>query len=173
MKKSATLVATIGVFAVCCTAYALYSVSDTGNWPESWPDELEPLREQSRTLVGPQFEARHFAIRFANREEFESAWPHILQVKSEGAPIILVRGENFFLGGGNDAGVVVHCPPAGQEDNPATPEAPIPGADNPRSRWRNTNYIELVVDGDVVDLNRLEFPADTPIVDERFDDENG
>jgi hypothetical protein len=30
-------------------------------------------------------------------------------------------------------------------------------------------YIELVVDGDIVDLNRLELPQDTPIVDERFE----
>jgi hypothetical protein len=28
--------------------------------------------------------------------------------------------------------------------------------------------IELVVDGKIVDLNRIALPADTPIVDERF-----
>ena len=32
----------------------------------------------------------------------------------------------------------------------------------------NTTYIELVVDGDIVDLNRIPLPADTPIIDERF-----
>jgi len=68
----------------------------------------------------------------------------------------LVRGPTFFLGEHVKAGVVVHCPPAGQADNPATPEAPI--------------YVELVVDGDVVDLNRMPLPADTPIIDERFKD---
>jgi hypothetical protein len=31
-----------------------------------------------------------------------------------------------------------------------------------------TNYIDLIVDGDVVDLNRIPLPADTPIIDERF-----
>jgi hypothetical protein len=31
-------------------------------------------------------------------------------------------------------------------------------------------YIELVVDGAIVDLNRIPLPADTPIVDERFKD---
>lgn len=171
MKRTAAFLATIAVCAVCCTAYALYSVSNTGDWPESWPEELEPLREHSRTLVGPQLEARHFAMRFDNREEFESAWPHILEVKSNGAPIILVRGENFFLGEDQAAGVVVHCPPAGQENNPNTPEAPIPNAVEPRSKWRNTNYIELVVDGNVVDLNRLQLPEDTPIIDQRFPEE--
>jgi hypothetical protein len=33
-----------------------------------------------------------------------------------------------------------------------------------------TNYIELVVDGKVVDLNRIPLPADTPIIDARFPD---
>ena len=33
-----------------------------------------------------------------------------------------------------------------------------------------TNYIDLIVDGDVVDLNRIPLPADTPIIDERFKD---
>lgn len=171
MKKLVAVLAAIGVFAVCCTAYALYSVSNTGDWPESWPEEMESLREHSRTLIGPHFDARHFAIPFATREEFESAWPHILEVKSAGAPIILVRGENFFLDRGNAAGVVVHCPPVGQNDNPNTPEAPIPNADNPRSRWMYTNYIELVVDGSIVDLNRIQLPEGTPIHDERFEND--
>jgi hypothetical protein len=32
----------------------------------------------------------------------------------------------------------------------------------------NTTFVELVVDGDIVDLNRIPPPADTPIMDERF-----
>jgi hypothetical protein len=31
-----------------------------------------------------------------------------------------------------------------------------------------TSYIELVVDGRIVDLNRIPLPVDTPIIDERF-----
>jgi hypothetical protein len=34
----------------------------------------------------------------------------------------------------------------------------------------NTTWIELVVDGDIVDLNRIPLPADTPMIDERFTD---
>jgi hypothetical protein len=30
--------------------------------------------------------------------------------------------------------------------------------------------IELVVDGDIVDLNRIGLPMDTPIIDKRFKD---
>jgi hypothetical protein len=170
MKRTTALFAAVAVCAVCPSAYALYGVTDTGTWPKSWPAELEPLRKQSRTLVGPMAPHRHYAIRFTKREDFESAWPHILKVKSKGAPVFLVRGPNFFLGEGVKAGVVVHSPPAGQADNPAAPEAPIPGVTNPRMRWMNTTYIELVVDGDIVDLNRIAFPADTPIIDERFRD---
>jgi hypothetical protein len=33
-----------------------------------------------------------------------------------------------------------------------------------------TTYIELVVDGKIVDLNRIALPADTSIIDERFTD---
>jgi hypothetical protein len=32
-----------------------------------------------------------------------------------------------------------------------------------------TTHIELVVDGEIVDLNRIALPADTPILDERFE----
>ena len=168
MRKAIAPIAALALFAACSTAYALYSVAPTGTWPKSWPIELEPLRKQSRTLVGPTMAHRHFAVRFTDRDDFESAWPHILEVKSKGAPIFLVRGPNFFLGDQTEAGVVIHCPPEGQWDNPATPEAPIQHAKEPRTRWRYTNYIELVVDGNIVDLNRIPLPSDTPIVDERF-----
>jgi hypothetical protein len=169
MKRTIAVLAAIAFCAVG-PAYALYSVSFTGDWPKSWPKELESLRKQSRTLVGPLAAHQHFAIPFTKRDEFESAWPHLLKVKSKGAPVILVRGENFFLGEKVKAGVVVHNPPVGQANNPATPEAPIPAQDNPRVTWMNTTYIELVVDGDIVDLNRIALPADTPIIDERFKD---
>jgi hypothetical protein len=168
MTKTVGTIVALTLFAVGSTAFALYSVSETGTWPKSWPSELEPLRKQSRTLVGPTFSARHFAVRFADRNEFEAAWPQILKVKSQGAPIFLVRGPHHFLGK-EKAGVVIHCPPEGQWDNPNTPEAPIKGyAEESRSRWGNTNYIELVVDGKIIDLNRILLPSGTPIVDERF-----
>jgi hypothetical protein len=34
--------------------------------------------------------------------------------------------------------------------------------------WERTIYIELIVDGEIVDLNRFMLPPDTPIIDERF-----
>jgi hypothetical protein len=170
MKRTTAFLVMITLCATCSTVFASYSVSDRGDWPRNWPKQLEPLRKQSRTLVGPMAAHRHYAIPFAKREELESAWPQILKVKSKGAPVLIVRGPNFFLGENKKAGVVVHCPPLGQEKNPATPEGPIPGATHVRERWMNTNYIELIVDGEIVDLNRIPLPADTPIIDERFKD---
>jgi hypothetical protein len=90
MKRFVLVVA---VLALCMsgTAYALYSVADKGLWPDTWPKELEPLRKQSRTLEGPLLPQLHYEIPFTKRDEFEAAWPHLLKVKSKGAPIILVR----------------------------------------------------------------------------------
>jgi len=167
MTKTIATIVVLSLLAAGSTAYALYSIAETGTWPKSWPSELEPLRKQSRTLVGPSMAFQHFAVRFSDREDFESAWPHLLKFKSKGAPIFLVRGPNFFLGK-NQVGVVIHCPPKGQQDNPNSPEAPLENATNPRTRWLNTNYIEVVVDGKIVDLNRIPLPTDTPIIDERF-----
>ena len=155
MKRTIAVLAAIAFCAVG-PADADYSVTGKGTWPKSWPKELEPLRNQSSTFEGPLAPHQHYAIPFTKREEFESAWPHILKVKSKRAPVRLVRSPNFFLGEHIKAGVVVHSPPPGQADNPATPESQI--------------YIELVVDGEIVDLNRIPLPADTPIIDERFKD---
>jgi hypothetical protein len=39
-----------------------------------------------------------------------------------------------------------------------------------RTKRSNTTFIELAVDGEIVDLNRIPLPAHSPIVDERFKD---
>ena len=166
MNRTALILASVAVCFVSCSVYALYSIKDVGDWPKDWPAELEPLRKQSRTLAGPTIEQLHYEIPFTSRETFETAWPHLLKVKSPGAPVFLVRKARvnvFDL----KAGVVVHCPPAGT-DRRVSPEAPVPGQTDVWLRWMCTNYIELVVDGNVVDLNRIPLPADTPIIDERF-----
>ena len=90
MKRPIALLAAMILGAACC-AYAEYGIEDRGTWPESWPKELDSLRKQSRTLDGPLPGVLHYQIPFAKREEFESAWPHLLKVKSKGAPIILLR----------------------------------------------------------------------------------
>jgi hypothetical protein len=164
MKRTNARLATIALVAICSVAYAEYGVIDKGIWPESWPKELDPVRKQAHTYEGPHVLYRHYLIPFTKREEFEAAWPHFLKVKSKGAPIILVRGPRTDFWAIKPAGVLIHSPPEGSTN----PEEPIPGQGDARSTWLNGTYIELVVDGDVVDLNRIPLPADTPIVDERF-----
>src|SRR5262249_45822626 len=149
VKSTAALISAIALITVC-SVHADYGVTDQGTWPKSWPKELEPLRKQARTFEGPAAPNLHYAIRFTTQEEFESAWPHILKVKSKGAPLHLKHGPNFFLGEHCKASVVVHCPPLGQADNPATAEAPIAGATKVTTRALNTTYIELLVDGKIV-----------------------
>ena len=159
MKRTAAISVAIALVLVC-SVYADYSVTDNGTWPESWPAELEALRKSARTLEGPLRPQLHYAIPFTKRDEFESAWPHLLKVKSKGAPIVLRRGASFWLGEEKDAGVCVHTPPEGQ--------APIPDGKDAKGSWEKTIYIELIVDGEIIDLNRILLPRDTPIIDERF-----
>ena len=85
------------------------------------------------------------------RDDFESAWPHLLKIKSKGAPIVLRRGPSFWLGDKATAGVCVHTPPVG--------EAPIADGKDAKENWEKTIYIELIVDGAIIDLNRI------PLVD--------
>ena len=76
---------------------------------------------------------------------------------------MLRRGPGFWLEGESKAGVCVHTPPQG--------EAPIADGNKAGGRWERTIYIELIVDGQIVDLNRIPLPPDTPIIDERFKDD--
>ena len=158
MKRTIAILAALTLCAAS-SVYALYSVANEGLWPKDWPKELEPLRKQSRTLVGPELEYRHYAIPFTKREEFEAAWPHIVSVKTKGAPVVLRRGPSFWFGE-KAVGVCVHTPPEGQ-----TPNTDIKAV---KGNWEQTIYIELIVDGTITDLNRIPLPADTPIIDERF-----
>ena len=139
-------------------------MTNQGTWPKSWPAEMEPLRKQSRTFENPLESLpppQHYAIPFTKRDEFESAWPHLLKIKSKRAPILLRRGPSFWLGDNATAGVCVHTPPAG--------EAPIADGKDAKGNWEKTIYIELIVDGEIIDLNRIHLPDDTPIIDERFE----
>ena len=163
------LVASI-VFCTGCPVYALYSIADTGVWPKSWPKELEPLRKQARTISGPRFGPTVYEIPFTNREDFEAAWPHILKLKSKGASVILLRGPHtrhkLWPFGPIKAGVRI-----------LSPSGPYPPGYADRAKragvtLRTVTDIELIVDGDIVDLNRIRLPADTPFIDKRFTDRN-
>lgn len=161
MKQTIVLFA-VAVFFSACPLCADFTVSNSGSWPNDWPKELEALREGARTLEGPLGPFLHHAISFKTRDEFEAVWPYLLKVKTRGAPIVLGRGPSFWLKNEKNAGVCIHTPPRGK--------VPIDDVKDAKGNLRNTIYIELIVDGEIVDLNRIPLPADTPIIDERFKD---
>ncbi len=161
MKRAIAICAAIGLISVY-SLFADYGVVNRGTWPDDWPKELETLREKSRTLEGPRQPFLNYAISFKARDEFEAAWPHLLKVKTKGAPIVLRRGPSFWFENETNAGVYVHTPPKGQ--------VPVAHGKDAKGNWETTNYIEVIVDGEIVDLNRILLPPDTPIIDERFKD---
>jgi len=133
-----------------CTAGSVHALEEGhpgGTWPKSWPRELEPLRKQAWTWVSGQVLQTSYHIPFANREEFDRAWPHILKLKSKGASLTLLRGPHVRVRPAKTAGILI-MPPISA----------------------GVTRLVLVVDGNIVDLNRIPFPADTPIIDKRFDD---
>jgi len=139
-QRSVLALAVVSASLIASVCFAMYSVADRGLWPDSWPKQLDRLRPQARTLDHGDFAV--YEIPFTKRAEFESAWPHILTVKSTQAPLVLLSSPDTFLGDSIAAGV--------------------------RIFRRARIEIEVIVDGDIVDLNRIPLPADAPIVDKRF-----
>jgi hypothetical protein len=154
MKRTIAFMAAVA-FCMVGSVFALSEGGPGGQWPKSWPQELEPLRKQAWTWEH-DFAGKSYDIPFANRKEFESAWPHILKLKSQGAAITLMRGSHLRVGPGKTTAGVRIDPPAKSV------------SDGPHSLTR----ITLVVDGEIVDLNRIQLPAETAIIDERFKDES-
>jgi len=139
-RKSVLALAAVAASLIASVCFAMYSVADRGLWPDSWPKQLDPLRPQARTLDHGDFTV--YEIPFAQRAEFESAWPHLLTVKSAQAPVVLLSSPDKSLGDSIAAGV--------------------------RIFRRARIEIELIVDGDIVDLNRIPLPADAPLIDKRL-----
>jgi hypothetical protein len=172
MKRTAGILATLLAGVVAAQVLADVSIENKGRWPASWPKELEPLRETSRTVEGPLAGFLHFEIPFTDRDPFESAWPHLLKVKSPESPIVLIRspyeGTGAMKGSSMKAGVLINTFPfSSSTADPASSDAPAKDA-APKST--TTTILVLVVDGKVVDLNRIALPKNTHIQDERFQD---
>jgi hypothetical protein len=110
---------------------------------------MEPLRKQAWTWTH-EF-SQFYDIPFTNREEFEAAWPHILTLQGKGAPLTLMRGPHLRVDVGKTAGVQIYPAAKWVKEGPAS-----------------VTRIVLVVDGKIVDLNRIPLPADTVIIDARF-----
>ena len=215
MRRTSLIALSSSIIAMAASiSLALYRVSDKGAWPKNWPKELDLLRNQSRTLT--HHSADIHEIPFTNREECESAWPHILTLKSKGVPLQLLGSPHNRASNPIKAGVRIHCPHTGElvapdgKVYPSVAKSGIPaekflkvgppwpdylksgsgtlpeyvvveeGKWQPFDRKQAKRYkllftirrtqtaIELIVDGDIVDLNRIPLPPDTPIIDKRF-----
>ena len=154
MLKSLLIPLTIVLFLNYPTAPMEIIDSETGAWPKTWPTELEPLRKQSVSGRGGQVMNPFHRIRFKkdDRQSFETAWPHITSLKSEGTTLTLIDAKRYFTNDdGYVAGVTI-CPPM----------------DGANSGQLSQTRISLFVDGSVIDLNRIQLPANTPIEDTRF-----
>jgi hypothetical protein len=66
-----------------------------GDWPDNWPEELEPLRERSTTTTGfdlfSELHQDYYEIPLYSRSEVDRIWPSILKVRSKGSPITAGR----------------------------------------------------------------------------------
>ncbi len=170
------------VLLLSLPCFSRVTIRSRGTWPETWPEELEPCRDQAKTLdVAHGIQETVFEISFDRRKDFEKAWPYILEVRSKGGPLVLERGPSTYSVSGStlDTGVRILCPPDGAAgSSQESPEyvvdqdgkwVPFDGTNRVGFIHRARVDIVLVTDGKIVDLNRIRLPGDTPIVDRRFD----
>ena len=204
----------LGCLLVPSLCFAIVMTSRKGDWPDTWPKELTPLRSQARTVqVAHGIQETVYEIPFKKRETFERAWPHILKVKSKGAPLILEQGPFTYNVSGSEVacGVMVLSPSLGHVAGRRSPrvetrneaeklvkqgkmlragppwpkylysaEGKVPeyvGVDEKDGtlRWAPADRgnrarvdIILITDGRIIDLNRIQLPANTFIIDNRF-----
>ncbi len=207
-----TLAICIALLAVVAReAKSLLETDTEGDWPSTWPKELEPLRKTSWTVgIATGNHEIEYGIPFTDRQTFESTWPSILSVRSPGATLKLV-GAADQPKGANHPTVIIRTPStAGYQNwkeveadlnkvrtlgvggpwpneipllNGQLPEYVIQKEIDGKPTWvapttqeskepdfffRARTDIELVVDGEIIDLNRIKLPDHTNIVDLRF-----
>jgi len=176
-------------------AVGLVMVSDRGEWPATWPKALEPCRARAKTVeVAHGIQETVHEITFASRQEFEKAWPAVLTLLGKGAPLILESSPSTYGTSGSKAGpgVRIRCASGGKlgskprlgppwPDNlrlpsGALPEyvvrvdgkwAPFDGTSRAGFAFRARQDVVLIVDGTVVDLNRIRLPSGHPVIDNR------
>ena len=167
MRRTAGLLVTLLMGVMAARLFADVTVANKGLWPESWPKELEPLREKSRTIEGPVGGFLHYEIPFTDRDAFESAWSQLLKVRSPESQIVLIRspyeGTGLRKGSSMKAGVLISSFPFAASTDVASAKESEP-------KSTSMTIVVLVVDGEVVNLNRIPLPLNTYIEDQRFND---
>ena len=176
-------------------SFGAMTVLQQGTWPETWPKELEPYRAKAVTLgLHAGHQEKIYVIPFENRDEFEAVWPHILKVRSPKSPITLECSPWKHVDESMAAGVrILHpllsshssiAPIWPQDIDTQSGEFPEYVVRNlgkwvPQSTagkragfaFRARVDIVLVVDDNIVDLKRIQLPADAKIIDKRITEE--
>ncbi|MBM80463.1 MAG: hypothetical protein CMJ78_07710 [Planctomycetaceae bacterium] len=171
--KRATILVPMIVLCMMGTVYALSIGGPGGAWPKDSPKQLEALRKRAWTWLHGRYvrdrgQFVSYEIPFKDRDEFEAAWPHILKFfKAKGTKVTLVRGNHIRVSlptsGSKSAGVRI------MGLVPVDALVARSKIDGPASHQKITvTDIQLVVDGKIVDLNRIRLPANTTIEDRRF-----
>ncbi|WP_010587475.1 hypothetical protein [Schlesneria paludicola] len=205
-------------FALLATwnVHAWIIPSDRGEWPVSWPKELEELRPIAKSLdCATGLQECIYTIPFDSKEDFEKYWPSLMMVRTPGSTLTLSKVDEIEPGWGKlltnaKPCVRIRGPVAsvlaryeksfGSDLSSNDPEAESirelvgPHGELPEyvtqilvnratPVWRDSGKapenvvgfkhrlrvdIELVVDGDVIDLNRIPLPQDSRIIDRRF-----
>jgi hypothetical protein len=185
------------------TGWGMIMIHGRGTWPDSWPKELEPLRESAESYgVGMGTQEEMYEIPFQDRDEFERLWPVIQTLKSKGGTLTLIsmnQSRSWYrtdspavcifdsanvalqVREGNEFRYVSMGPPwpdSARDENGNLSEyvawdgeqwvATRPDGRFPGFLCRARVDLLLVVDGDVIDLNRIRLPEDTVIIDRRM-----
>lgn len=212
LVKSAIVV---GCLSTAAIVHARGVSTRGGDWPENWPQELEPFRERAESVsYGTTVWTQYYVIEFDSREAFESVWPTVLKLKSKDAPISLQTPDKP-KSDPNDPRVVydkptlwIICPPRDdgtyEQTSDETYQHIGPWSEDLESldtlpqyagkqkkdgkwvAWKNSAPLSdyegaarqarvelgLYVDGEIIDLNRIHIPKETPIKDNRTIEQN-
>jgi hypothetical protein len=153
-RKIGYLIAAVGVIASAALCLGMIVTHHVYRFPEGWPSELGPYLNHAWENERGLSENSEYVIPFHDQERFERAWPLVLAIRRAGGSLTLYRvGETG-------------------PDLPTRSEGPSVRVIAPTHRSRSPDQdrvdIVLVVDGQVIDLNRIPLPADTPIIDRRW-----
>lgn len=195
MSKWIFPAALFSLLLLSLAAFGAMTVLHEGTWPKTWPKELEPYRHQAITLgLHAGHQEKIYVIPFENRDDFEAAWPHILKVRSPKSPIILEMSPWKHMEDSITAGVRILHPLESSDSSNAPiwpkeietqsgefPEyvvqhlgkwVPQPTAGKKAGfAFRARVDIVLVVDDNIVDLKRIQLPADARVIDKRKTEE--
>jgi hypothetical protein len=153
-RKIGCLLATLALIASATLCLGMIVSHHVYNFPAGWPVELGPyLNDAWENELGLSKNSE-YVIPFQDRERFERAWPLILAIKRAEGSLTLYR-----------AGETGPGLPTRLEGPSVRVIAPTHWS---RSLDQDRVDIMLVVDGKVIDLNRIPLPRNTLIIDRRW-----